>query len=209
MYYGTFSALIWGVHSRFFFATQTPNSQNHSYVHYSLSKFTGEWFTNRSNHIHVFTPITRTMATKLKYKEGDRTSQDSHLVVVLSNWVSSRRFVLLRYEPDPEFCPKLARILPRILFRIRPEFFSPSFPKCIYPLRRNDYQNNSINIFSCNCPGAITGFSCRAPENNSPKIVSCMGPCPVRAPTVIAPGALTGFSCRAPENNSKIIFSCL
>ena len=78
-----------------------------------------------------------------------------------------------------------------------------------YPLRRNDYQNNSVNIFSCNCPGAITGFSCRAPENNSPKIVSCMGPCPVRAPPVIAPGALTGFSCRAPENNSKIIFSCL
>ena len=79
----------------------------------------------------------------------------------------------------------------------------------MYPLRRNDYQNNSINNLSCNCPGAITGFSCRAPKNNSPKIVSCMGPCPVRAPPVIAPGALTGFSCRAPENNSKIIFSCL
>ena len=75
-----------------------------------------------------------------------------------------------------------------------------------YPLRRNDYQNNSVNNFSCNCPGAITGFSCRAPENNSPKIVSCMGPCPLRAPPVIALGALTGFSCRAPENNSKIIF---
>ena len=75
-----------------------------------------------------------------------------------------------------------------------------------YPLRRNDYQNNSINIFSCNCPGAITGFSCRAPENNSPEVVSRMGPCPVRAPPVIAPGALTGFSCRPPENNSKIIF---
>ena len=42
----------------------------------------------------------------------------------------------------------------------------------VYPLRRNDYQNNSVNIFSCNCPGAITGFSCRASENNSPKIVS-------------------------------------
>ena len=56
-----------------------------------------------------------------------------------------------------------------------------------YPLRRNDYQNNSINIFSCNCPGAITGFSCRAPENNSPKIVSCMGPCPVRPPPCNSP----------------------
>ena len=67
-----------------------------------------------------------------------------------------------------------------------------------YPLRRKDYQNNSVNIFSCNCPGAITGFSCRAPENNSPKIVSCMGPCPVRAPPVIAPGALTGFSLVEP-----------
>ena len=86
----------------------------------------------------------------------------------------------------------------------------------------------------CNCPGAITGFLCRAPENNPPNILSCKSPCPVRAPPglcprtteitekrrsyrmrkiipqksyyVIAPGALTGFSCRAPENNSKIIF---
>ena len=31
---------------------------------YSLSEFTGEWFTNRSNHIHIFTPITRIVATK-------------------------------------------------------------------------------------------------------------------------------------------------
>ena len=101
----------------------------------------------------------------------------------------------------------------------------------------NDYQNNSVKIILCNCPGAITGFLCRAPENNSPNIFSCKSPCPVRAPPglcpgtteitekrgsyrmrkiipqkfyyVIAPGALTGFSCRAPENNSKIIFSCL
>ena len=50
---------------RFFSATRTPNSQNHSYVHYSLSKFTGEWFTNHSNHIHRFTPITRKVATKV------------------------------------------------------------------------------------------------------------------------------------------------
>ena len=102
-----------------------------------------------------------------------------------------------------------------------------------YPLRRNDYQNNSVKIILCNCPGAITGFLCRAPENNSPNIFSCKSPCPVRAPPprslsrnhrdyggsyrmrkiipqkfyyIIAPGAITGFSCRAPENNSKIIF---
>ena len=103
-----------------------------------------------------------------------------------------------------------------------------------YPLRRNDYQNNSAKIILCNCPGAITGFLCRAPENNSPNIFSCKSPCPVRAPPglcpgaaeiterrgsyrmrkiipqkchyVIAPGALTGFSRRAPENDSKIIF---
>ena len=43
----------------------TPNSQNHSYVHYSLSKFTGEWFTNHPNHIHTFTPITRIGAAKV------------------------------------------------------------------------------------------------------------------------------------------------
>ena len=76
-----------------------------------------------------------------------------------------------------------------------------------YPLRRNDYQNNLVNMFSCNCPGAITGFSCRAPENNSPKAFSCMSSCPARAPPCNSPPeALTGFSCRAPENNSKIIF---
>ena len=46
-----------------FFATRTPNSQNHSYVHYSLSKFTGEWFTNHSNHIHIFTSITLVATT--------------------------------------------------------------------------------------------------------------------------------------------------
>ena len=38
----------------FLSATGTPNSQNRSYVHYSLPKFTGEWFTNRSNHIRIF-----------------------------------------------------------------------------------------------------------------------------------------------------------
>ena len=45
-----------------------------------------------------------------------------------------------------------------------------------YPLRRNYYQNNSVNIFSCNCPGAITGFSCRAPEKNSPQNSLLYGP---------------------------------
>ena len=68
-----------------------------------------------------------------------------------------------------------------------PQWPKPWQPIPPYPLRRNDYQNNSINIFSCNCPGAITGFSCRAPENTSPKIVSCMGPCPVRAPPCNSP----------------------
>ena len=37
-----------GVHSRFLFATRTPNSQDRSYVDYSLSKFTSEWFTTLS-----------------------------------------------------------------------------------------------------------------------------------------------------------------
>ena len=49
----------------FFSATGTPNSQKHSFVHCSVSEFTGEWFTIHSNHIHIFTPITRTMATKV------------------------------------------------------------------------------------------------------------------------------------------------
>ena len=51
-----------GIRSRFF-STRTPNSQNHSYVHYSLSKFTSEWSTNHSNRIHRFNPIPRTVAT--------------------------------------------------------------------------------------------------------------------------------------------------
>ena len=37
-----------------FFTTRTLNSQNHSYVHYSLSRFTGEWFTNHSRLIMCF-----------------------------------------------------------------------------------------------------------------------------------------------------------
>ena len=58
-----------GVHSQVLFATRTPNSHNHSYVHYSLSKFTGERFTNHSNHIYKFTPITRIVATKVMIDE--------------------------------------------------------------------------------------------------------------------------------------------
>ena len=105
-----------------------------------------------------------------------------------------------------------------------------------YPLRRNDYQNDSVKIILCNCPGAITGFLCRAPENNSPNIFSCKSPCPVRAHPpprslsrnhrdterrgsyrirkiipqkfyyVIAPGALTGFCCRALKIIRRSIF---
>ena len=60
-----FPQVFLGVRSRVCSATRTPNSQNHSYVHYSLSKFTGEWFTNHSNHIHIFTPITRIVPTKV------------------------------------------------------------------------------------------------------------------------------------------------
>ena len=59
-----------GIHSRVLFATRTPNSHNHSYVHYSVSKFTGEWFTNHSNHIHIVTPITGIVATKVWLKKG-------------------------------------------------------------------------------------------------------------------------------------------
>ena len=37
---------------------------NHSNDHYSLSSVHNEWFTNRSKSIHIFTPITRVVATK-------------------------------------------------------------------------------------------------------------------------------------------------
>ena len=67
-----------------FFATRTPNSQNHSYVHYSLSKFTGEWFTNHSNHIHRFTPITRIVATKINnfYSDNSHASLNHAAILV-------------------------------------------------------------------------------------------------------------------------------
>ena len=45
-------------------ATRRSHSHNHSYVHDSLYKFAGEWFTNHSNHIPRFTPTTRIVATK-------------------------------------------------------------------------------------------------------------------------------------------------
>ena len=56
-----------------------------------------------------------------------------------------------------------------IFFRARNVFW-------MCPLRRNDYQNNSVKIILCNYPGAITGYLCRAPENNSPNIFSCKSP---------------------------------
>ena len=37
----------------------------HANDHYSLSSVHSEWFTNHSNHIHIFTPNTRIVATKL------------------------------------------------------------------------------------------------------------------------------------------------
>ena len=54
-----------GVHSRVLSATRRLNSLNHSYVHYSQSKFMGERFTNHSNHVHIFIPITRIVPTKV------------------------------------------------------------------------------------------------------------------------------------------------
>ena len=41
---------------------------NHANDHYWLSSVHSEWFTNHSNHIHTFTPITRIVATKLWLK---------------------------------------------------------------------------------------------------------------------------------------------
>ena len=38
---------------------------NHAKVHYSISSVHSEWFTNRSNRIHIFTPATQIVATKI------------------------------------------------------------------------------------------------------------------------------------------------
>ena len=67
----------------FFATTRTPTSPNHSYLHYSLCKFTGEWFTNHSNHIHRFTLITRIVATKFQNNWEVR-------VIRLTSWVSEQ-----------------------------------------------------------------------------------------------------------------------
>ena len=85
-----FGAFIHG----FFSATRTPNSQNHSYLHYSLSKFMGEWFTNHSNHIHIFTPITRIVATKFlheKFNAGLKASFSIHKCSIPSPNFRSQR----------------------------------------------------------------------------------------------------------------------
>ena len=39
---------------------------HHANYHYSLSSVHSEWFTNHSNNIHTFTPITRIVATKFQ-----------------------------------------------------------------------------------------------------------------------------------------------
>ena len=44
---------------------------NHANDHYSLSSVHSEWFTNHSNHIHIFTPITRIVATKVRNVRGN------------------------------------------------------------------------------------------------------------------------------------------
>ena len=77
---------FFGVHSRLFSATRTPDSRNHSYLLYSLCQFTGEWFTNHSNHIHIFTPIARIVATKLTTLIHDiRYAKTNHRIKSQSN----------------------------------------------------------------------------------------------------------------------------
>ena len=61
------------VQSRFLSALRTPNSQNHSYLHYSLSKFMGE-----RNHIHILTPITRIVATKFEISDASQADLSAH-----------------------------------------------------------------------------------------------------------------------------------
>ena len=56
-----FRKFLGELHSRFP-AARTLNSHNHSYLHWSLCKFTGERFTNHSNHVHILTPITQIVA---------------------------------------------------------------------------------------------------------------------------------------------------
>ena len=55
-----FQAFIHG-----FFLQQERRIHTITLMHYSLSKFTGEWFANHSNPIHICTPITRIVTTKL------------------------------------------------------------------------------------------------------------------------------------------------
>ena len=51
-------------------ATRTPNSHNHSYIHYSLSSIHNEMFTNHSNHIHIFTLVTQIVVTMVQTLVG-------------------------------------------------------------------------------------------------------------------------------------------
>ena len=49
-----------------------------AYGHHSLSS-QSDWFTNRSNHIHIFTPIARVVATKLLISEDPVMTPNRHL----------------------------------------------------------------------------------------------------------------------------------
>ena len=51
--------------SQAFFHNENAKFTDNSYVRYSLSRFTGEWFADHSNHIHRSTRITRIVATKV------------------------------------------------------------------------------------------------------------------------------------------------
>ena len=80
-----FLQVFWAFIHGFFFL-----QRERSYVHYSPAKFTGEWFTNHSNHIRIFTPITRKVATKAPRYKRSIAEMVSSIAVGWATKVSSR-----------------------------------------------------------------------------------------------------------------------
>ena len=103
----------------------------------------------------------------------------------------------------------------------------------MYPLARNQYINNSPEIFSCIRPGVNTCAACICTEINSPKIFVCIGTRHVRIQaqyqyrgqrqsantffkknsskifSCIRTSANTGPTCIRAKINSSRIFSCM
>ena len=79
----------------------------------------------------------------------------------------------------------------------------------LYPLARNQYINNSPEIFSCIRPGVNTCAACICTEINSPRIFLCIGTRDVRIQALYQYRGQGQSANTYFKNNSSKIFSCI